>query len=142
MDGGLTRFHPELPYYGIEPHPRTLRSLRKQKTICAQIGGYKEDYFHTFFKGKRFSTDELIGTNENILMGGFWGGHIQAVQSLCEFGMRFFIHELIQKYRIENDQPTLFFHFQENFQMYKLSRPMNHIEMPLFYCFLLGIIND
>jgi hypothetical protein len=141
MDGGLTRFHPTLPYFGIEPHPRTMRTLRKNKQICAQIGGYKESYFQKFFNGQRFSTDELIGTNENIIMGGFWGGHIQTVQSLCEFGMRFFVRELIQKHRIENDQPTLFFHFQENYSLYKLSMPMN-IEMPIFYFFLLGILND
>lgn len=140
IDGGITRFHSHLPYQFLEPHPRNIRVLRKQKKLYAQIGGYKESFFHNLQSGKRYIPEEIVGTNENIIIGGFWGGHKDAVQSLCEFGLRFFIRELIQKHRIENDQPTYFFHFQEQPNMYVLTVPQGGIEVSGFIQFLLGLI--
>jgi hypothetical protein len=140
IDGGLTRFHPSLPYEYIEPHPRNIQILRKQKKLYAQIGGYKESFFQNFQQGRKYKPEDILGSNENIIIGGFWGGHIQAVQSLCEFGLRFYIRELIQKHRIENDQPTLFFHFQENPSLYKLVIPPPNLAVPIFVQLLFGLI--
>jgi hypothetical protein len=140
IDGGLTRFHSTLPYEYVEPHPRNLQILRNQKKLYAQIGGYKESFFQNFQQGRKYKPEDILGSNENIIIGGFWGGHVQAVQSLCEFGLRFYIRELIQKHRVENDQPTFFFHFQENPNLYKLVIPPPNLAVPIFLQFLFGLI--
>jgi hypothetical protein len=131
-----------LAYQFVEPHPRNLRTLRKQKRLYAQVGGYKESYFQQFQMGKVYAPEEILGTNENIVIGGFWGGHTSVVQSLCEFGIRFFIRELLQKSRVDNDQPTLFFHFQENPGLYTFVVPRGGPDIPIFLQFLFGLIRE
>jgi hypothetical protein len=142
IDGGLTRFHPQLPYNLMEPHPRNIRALRKRKQLYCQAGGYKDKYFHEFMQGKRFAPDEILGSNENIIIGGFWGGHSSIVESLCEFSLRFYVKELLLKHRVDNDQPTLFFHFQEKPSEYNIIITNQNIEIPGFLQFLFGYIRE
>lgn len=118
IDAGISRFWNGFHPLQSEPHPRTIRKLRRFDKLYTQIGGYKEHFLQKALTQKKFSTDELIGTNENIIMAGFWGGPSRIVQHLCEFSMRFFIREFLQKNRIDGEQPVMFFHAQENPGMY------------------------
>jgi hypothetical protein len=140
IDAGLSRFFREMFSPQImEPHPITLRKIRQEKKLIAQIGGYKQHFLEQVMGGRRFSTDELIGCNENILMGGFWGGSIQSVKHACEYGLRFYIQELIQKNRVDNDQPTLFFHWQDFKHMYLVIPPHDGVDLAAFLILGCGI---
>ncbi len=139
IDAGLSRFWKDLfsPYH-MEPHPITIRKFRKEKKIIAQVGGYKEHFLEQVLGGRKFTPEMLIGCNENILMGGFWGGALECVQHACEYALNFYIHELIQKHRVDNDQPTMFFHWQNNKHMYILIPPhhsnINYVDFLYFGC--------
>jgi hypothetical protein len=143
IDAGLSRFWqghfvPQV----MEPHPRSLRKLYKEKKLYAQVGGFKEQFLQRAIHGKPFTTDELIGCNENILMGGFWGGHKDSMKEACEFALRFYIQELIQKHRVDNDQPTMFFHAQQNIPLYVYIPPFPQIDYANFLLFGTGSVID
>lgn len=142
IDAGLSRFwQTRLPTLN-EPHPRSLRMFRKQKKIYCQVGGYKQQFLERAFSQQKYTTDELIGCNENIIMGGFWGGPIPAVQHLCEYVLRFYVRELLQKNRVDNDQPSIFFHAQENQSMYCFVPPFDGINYANFLFLAAGRIID
>jgi hypothetical protein len=140
IDAGLSRFWKGmyLPQ-AMEPHPITIRKLRKEQKLIAQIGGYKQQFLEQSMRGRKFTTDELIGCNENILMGGFWGGAVKSVEQACEFSLRFYIQELIQKNRVDNDQPTMFFHWQENQKKYLLVPAHDGVDYADFLYLACGI---
>lgn len=142
IDAGLSRFWQGLDPTKTEPHPRFLRSLRRDKKIYCQVGGFKEELLKRGLYGPKFTTDELIGRNENIIMGGFWGGPLPLVKHLCEFTMRFYIRELILKHRVENDQPSIFFHVQENPQMYAFVPPFPEVNYANFLVMAMGKIME
>ena len=122
IDGGLSRFWTFDPL-NAEPHIRTLRDLRKSRRIYIQVGGGKEHLLQRALHGQHFSRDEMIGANENILMGGFWGGHRDTVKEACEFVLQNYITEMILKRRIDTEQTTWFFHAQENPNKYMFIPP-------------------
>jgi len=140
IDAGLSRFWKNFFVPQMEPHPRFIQRLRKEKKLYAQVGGYKEHFLKQAVEGKRFTTDELIGRNENILMGGFWGGYIDSVREACEFSLRFYIQELLQKNRVDNDQPTMFFHAQQNLHKYVCIPPNADINYINFLIMGTGMI--
>jgi hypothetical protein len=142
IDAGLSRFWEGFHPLSAEPHPRFLRRLRNDRKIYCQVGGYKEELLKRGLFGPKFTTNELIGNNENVIMGGFWGGPIAQVRHLCEFGMRFFTGELIKKHRVDNDQPTIFFHVQENPQMYAFVPPFPKINYANFLIMAMGKIME
>lgn len=139
IDAGLRRFSTNINVLGFEPHPRLFRTLRKRKCIYTQIGGYKEEYIRRALEGRKYSYDELIGRNENILMAGFWGGTAAPLMQLCEFSMKFFLREFLQKNRIDGEQPVMFFHAQENPNSY-LFIPPHDVDYPNFLLFATGAI--
>jgi len=140
IDAGLSRFwqgfDPRTPT--AEPHPRFLRNLRRDKKIYCQIGGHKEALLKRALMGPKFTTDEIIGTNENVIMGGFWGGHSSVIQHMCEFILRFYVRELIQKHRVDNDQPSILFHVQENPHMYAFVPPYPNVDCVNFLLMAMG----
>jgi molybdopterin synthase catalytic subunit len=78
----------------------------------------------------------MIGANENILMGGFWGGHRETVKEACEYVLRNYVTEMLMKKRIDTEQTTWFFHAQENPQKYMFIPPhqVDVINFLLFSC--------
>ncbi len=138
IDGGLSRFWQGFEPTSAEPHPRLLRTLRRDQKIYCQVGGYKEEMLRRGLMGPKFTTDELIGANENIVMGGFYGGPVSIVKDLCEFSMRFYIKELLLKHRIDNDQPTIFFHVQENPHKYAFVPPFPNVGQVHFLLLAMG----
>lgn len=142
MDGGLSRFWQTMDPRATEPHPRFLRNLRRDQKIYCQVGGYKEEMLRRGLMGPKFTTDELIGNNENIIMGGFYGGPATVVRHLCEFSMRFYVKELLQKNRVDNDQPAIFFHVQENPHMYAFVPPYPDVGQVHFLLMALGKIME
>ena len=131
IDAGLSRFWRANPM-SSEPHPRTVRDLRKSRKIFAQVGGHKEHLLQ-----QSLTLDQLIGANENILMAGFWGGHMSTVKELCSFVIEFYVKEMIQKMRIDTEQTSWFFHYQQNKDNYILIAP-NEIDYVNFYLFSQG----
>jgi hypothetical protein len=125
IDGGLSRFWTQWAHdpRSSEPHIRTVRDLRKSKKIFLQVGGHKEHLLNRALAGQHFTRDEMIGANENILMGGFWGGHRDTVKEVCEYVLRNYVTEMLMKKRIDTEQTTWFFHAQENPQKYMFIPP-------------------
>jgi hypothetical protein len=142
IDAGLSRFWRDTLPVLNEPHPRTLRMFRKQKKIYCQVGGYKQHLLERAIRQQKFTTDELIGCNENIIMGGFWGGPISVVQHLCEYVLRFYVRELLQKNRVDNDQPSIFFHAQDNPGMYCFVPPFDGMNYANFLLLASGKMLD
>ena len=142
IDAGLSRFWDGFAPTSAEPHPRFLRSLRRDKKIYCQVGGFKEELLKKGLYGPKFTTDEFIGRNENVIMGGYWGGPTAEVKNLCEFVMKFYVRELIQKHRVDNDQPSIFFHVQENPQMYAFVPPFPNINYANFLVMAMGKTMD
>ena len=142
IDAGLSRFWQGHDVTATEPHPRFYRTLRRDSKLYCQVGGYKEDMLRRGLMGPKFTTDELIGCNENVIMGGFWGGPGKVVADLCEFTMRFYVKELLQKHRVDNDQPTIFFHIQENPHKYAFVPPFPNINYLNFLLMAMGKTMD
>lgn len=131
IDAGLSRFWRANPL-NSEPHPRTVRDLRKSRSLFAQVGGHKEHLLQ-----QSFVSDQLVGANENILMAGFWGGHMTSVKDMCTFILEFYVKEMIQKMRIDTEQTSWFFHYQQNKDKYVLIRPYS-IDYANFHLFSQG----
>ena len=140
IDAGLSRFWQGFEPVTAEPHPRFLRNLRNNQKIYCQVGGQKEELLLRGLRGPKFAPEELIGSNENVIMGGFWGGPASVVKHLCEFCMRFYIREIIAKHRVDNDQPCIFFHVQENPQMYAFVPPFPTVDVANFLLMAKGKI--
>lgn len=140
IDAGLSRFWQGFDPVSAEPHPRFLRNLRNNQKIYCQVGGHKEELLLRGLRGPKFTPEELIGSNENVIMGGFWGGPASVVKHLCEFCMRFYIREIIAKHRVDNDQPCIFFHVQENPQMYAFVPPFPNVDVVNFLLMAMGKI--
>jgi hypothetical protein len=125
IDGGLSRFwvpHGLNPATS-EPHMRTLRNLRHSEQLYVQIGGHKEHLLQRILHGQHFTHEELIGANENILMGGFFGGSAPVLKEMCEFVLQFYVTEMIQKKRIDTELTSWTFHMQKNPMKYKFIPP-------------------
>ena len=132
IDAGLSRFWQGYDPRSSEPHPRTIRDLRKSRKIFAQVGGHKEQLLQ-----QTFTPDNLIGANENILMAGFWGGYMSSVKNMCSFILEFYVKEMIQKMRIDTEQTSWFFHYQQNKDKYILVAP-DEFDYVNFYLFSQG----
>jgi len=129
IDPDLSRFWTFDPR-NSEPHIQTLRNLRKSRKIFIQIERNKENLVQRALHGQLFSKDEMIGTNESILMSGFWGGYSDTVNEMCQSVIQMYTSEMLQKKRIDTEQTTLFFHAQENLQKY-MCIPPHHPEINL-----------
>lgn len=142
MDGGLSRFWQNLDTTTTEPHPRFLTNLRRHKKIYAQIGGGKEEMVKRAFYGPKISPDEIIGTNQNVLMGGFWGGPKSVIVNLCEFLLRTYVNELLVKRRVDSDQPLLYLHLQQSPHQYSLVPPFPQIDIASFLIMAMGKVME
>jgi hypothetical protein len=121
-----------------EPHIQTLRNLRKSRKILIQIGKNKENLLQRSLGGERFSKDDIIGTNEAILMSGFWGGYSNTVNEMCQSLLQMYVCEMLQKQRIDTEQTTLFLYAQENLQKYMCIPPHQEINLLNFAIFASG----
>jgi len=139
IDGGLSRFWTQWAHDPrmSEPHIETITSLRNSKKIFLQVGGHKEHLLNRALAGQHFTRDELIGANENILMGGFWGGYRDTVKEACEYVLRNYVTEMLMKKRIDTEQTTWFFHAQENPQKYMFIPP-HQVDVINFLLFSAG----
>lgn len=142
IDGGLSRFWQGHDPSTSEPHPRFLTNLRRQNKIYAQIGTQDTELLKRAFFGPRLSSDEVIGSNQNTLMGGFWGGPLSSIQNLTEFLLRFYVTELLQKQRVDSDQPVLLLHLQQFPHLYALVPPIPNVTVGSFLIMAMGRIID
>jgi len=56
---------------------------------------------------KKLDIDSLIGQNNNLIMGGFWGGYKDTLLSCMILSKNIYLNEFIAKERIDNDQTIL-----------------------------------
>jgi len=113
IDAGLSRFWKGFDPRQAEPHIRTVRDLRKSRKIYAQVGGFKNHVFERMM-GQPYTADEVVGTNECMMMAGFFGGHAEPMKKFCESILYFYVNEMIQKNRIDNEQSSMIIECQKN----------------------------
>jgi hypothetical protein len=102
-----------------------------------QIGGNKDHLVAHALGGVPFTFDQMIGTNQNLLMGGFWGGQVEHLKDACEFVLRTYITEMLMKKRIDTEQTTIFFHAQKYPDKYLFIAPVPEIDVYNFELFTL-----
>ena len=120
IDAGLSRFWTHINPLDNEPHIELLLKLRQKKQIFALAAKGKDQVIEQIFQGKRFTQDELIGTNMNLIMTGFFGGDVETMKVLCKKMLQNYSSEMIMKHRIDHDQASIISHFQENPDCYQL----------------------
>lgn len=114
IDAGLSRFWSGLDVTKTAIHPRNLRFMRTTSCIYSQVGDYREQFIRDAFQGNKHSTEEIIGSNVNTIMAGFFGGTGEAMAQLAMFGMNTFVFEMLAKQRIDGEQPILYLYLQEH----------------------------
>jgi hypothetical protein len=117
---------------------RTLRNLRNSGQLYVQIGRHKEHLLQRILHGQHFTHEKLIGANENILMGGFFGGCAPVLKEMCEFVLQFYVTEMIQKRRIDTELTSWTFHMQQNAMKYMFIPSHARVDMLNFLLFAGG----
>jgi hypothetical protein len=134
IDGGLSRFWKK-NHITAEPRQDILTMLRETHKIYIQIGGDKDHLVAHALGGTPFTFDQMIGTNQNLLMGGFWGGQVEHLKDACEFVLRTYITEMLMKKRIDTEQTSIFFHAQKYPDKYLFIAPVPEIDVYNFELF-------
>jgi len=134
IDGGLSRFWKK-NHIIAEPREDILKILRETHKIYIQIGGNKDHLVAHALGGMPFTVDQMIGANQNLLMGGFWGGQAEHLKEACEFVLRNYITEMIMKKRIDTEQTNLFFHAQKYPDKYLFVGPYHGVDVYNFEIF-------
>ena len=134
IDGGLSRFWKK-NHIIAEPREDILKILRDTHKIYIQIGGNKDHLVAYGLGGTPFTFDQMIGANQNLLMGGFWGGQAEHLKDACEFVLRNYITEMLMKKRIDTEQTNLYFHAQKYPDKYLFIAPYNGIDVYNFEVF-------
>jgi len=134
IDGGLSRFWKK-NHISAQPREDILKILRETHKIYIQIGGNKDHLVAHALGGRPFTSDQMIGTNQNLLMGGFWGGQVEHLKDACEFVLRNYITEMLMKKRIDTEQTNLFFHAQKYPDKYLFLAPNPQIDVYNFEIF-------
>lgn len=140
IDAGISRFLTEKHYSIVNSsvHPRVLRMLRRSKRILAQIGQNREQDIQNVLEGKKLSIEEIVGTNNSQIMGGFYGGCADTMSQAALYGMNQFVYEMAGKLRIDNDQVILFMLFQDRPDLFTLTAPTYQSTIPNLALFASG----
>jgi hypothetical protein len=137
IDAGLSRFWKGFDPRQAEPNIRTVRDLRKYRKIYAQVGGFKNHVFERML-GRPYTADEVVGTNECMMMAGFFGGHAEPMKKFCESILYFYVNEMIQKNRIDNEQSSMIIECQKNMKGFVFIAPDNQFDYYNFLVFASG----
>jgi hypothetical protein len=135
IDGGMSRFFQGQKPWNHVPHPIVIDSLKRDKKIYINIGGFREQYIINVKNGVRLPLEDVIGANMGALMTGFFGGHISTMKHVSEYAMKNYVVEMLQKNRIDQDQSSIFLHFQDYPEKYTLqpAHPsLNYFNLFLF----------
>jgi hypothetical protein len=72
------------------------------------------------------------------MMAGFFGGHAEPMKKFCESILYFYVNEMIQKNRIDNEQSSMIIECQKNMKGFVFIAPDNQFDYYNFLVFASG----